>query len=317
MRALVTGADGFIGQALLPRLRREGFSIRAVTRRPHAVPNSDETVVIGCIDGTTDWRTILTDIDVVVHLAAIAHTRLKVGGLTNADLMRVNVDGTVRLAEASLAAGVRRLIFVSSIKAMGSTTTGKPFEEDDPPAPDDPYGSSKWQAERQLRAMNSRLETTIVRPPLVYGPEVRANFLRLLNVCATGLPLPLGDTAAPRSICFVENLADALALCASHRAAGGKTYFVTDGTDVSVGELVIRLRVLMHRQPLVWALPQPFFDALSRLARRRAAYRSVFCPLQASSERIRQQLGWLPPYSQDEGLARTVEWFMRTHGQRR
>ena len=261
-RVLITGADGFVGKAVCRRLLESGLTPRAGLRNASlwpalkaATPGLDEFATIGDLGANPDLRLPLDDVSAVVHLAARLH--IMHDNVLNPlnEFRRVNVGGTAALARAAAAQGVRRFVFVSSVKVNGESTAGKPFTEGDLPAPQDPYAVSKWEAEEVLRGVSAEtgLEVAIIRPPLVYGPGVRANFLRLMRLVERGLPLPLPNTNNRRSLIGVENLADCLVRFVMHPRAANHTFMVSDGQDVSTRELVVRLAPLLRRSALVLA----------------------------------------------------------------
>lgn len=300
-RILVTGASGFVGQALCPELRRRGHEVVAASRAE-----------VGDIGPATDWP--LAGIEAVVHLAARVHVMADAAADPWGEYRRVNVEGTRRLAEQAAGAGVRRLVFLSSIKVNGDDSGERPFTEDDPPDLDDPYGRSKWQAEQALAevAGASGLEVVTVRPPLVYGPGVKANFLALMRACRRRLPLPLGAVANRRSLIGLNNLVDALALCVAHPAAAGRTYLVRDGEDLSTPELIRRLSRALGVAPRLLRVPPALLRLGGRIAGRRAAVERLLGSLVVDDSRIRRELGWVPPVPVDDGLARTARWFLDT-----
>jgi UDP-glucose 4-epimerase len=310
MTILVTGASGFVGSAVLVALRARGLRLRAATRSARRRP-PDDAVVVGEIDGATDWSHALGGISTVIHLAARVHVMRETASDALAEFRRVNTQGTEHLARAALAAGVRRLVYVSSIKVNGEATLGRPFTPENAPNPLDPYGVSKWEAEVLLArvAKETGLEVVVVRPPLVYGPTVRGNFLRLLQLVRSGLPLPFGAARNLRSLVFIDNLADALAFCAIHPRAPGRTFLVSDGEDLSTADLCRRLARALHRTSRLVTVPSIVLRAAAHVARRSAEYQRLFGSLQVDSTALRTELGWSPPNSVDQGLTATAAWF--------
>jgi UDP-glucose 4-epimerase len=228
----------------------------------------------------------------------------------------VNVDGTVHLAKAAAAAGARRFVFVSSIKANGEVTDVEPFSEASVPAPADPYGISKLEAERARLALSNDtgLEVVIVRPPLMYGPGVGANFGRLFNAVARGVPLPFGGIENRRSLLFVGNMADALVRCAEHPAAPGETFMLSDGRPVASAELVRGIAPALGRSPRLLTIPPRILGVLGRVTGKAAAVQRLLGSLEVDSTHIRRVLGWTPPYTMDEGLVETAEWWKMLEG---
>ena len=251
---LITGANGFIGRSVCPELERRGWAIRRAVRS--ANPNdrhSSDAVEIGDIASLNDWSRALAGVDSIVHLAARVHVP---GDNDEAAFYRTNTEATLRLADAAARAGVRRFIYLSTVKVMGeSSHGGHPFTESDPPRPADAYARSKLASENGLRGLAGRMEVAILRPPLVYGPAVGANFLRLLRWVDRGAWLPFGAVANRRSFLYVGNLASAIAECLAHPAAAGTTFFVSDNEDVSTPELIRRIGSALDRAPRCWRVP--------------------------------------------------------------
>ena len=321
-RVLVTGATGFIGRALIPLLMDKGFDVTVASRSgtPGDMPDGVHTVTVSALDGDTDWTEALKDVDTVVHLAARVHVMSETAADPLAAFRAVNVDGTRALAEQAATAGVRRFVFLSSIKVNGESTPIAPFSEDQLAAPEDAYGLSKWEAEQVLIdiAGSTPLEPVIVRPPLVYGAGVKGNFLTLLRAAAKGLPLPLGRADNRRSLIYVGNLADAIFTCLTHPLAGGRTFLVSDGDAPSVSALYTQLGRALGRA--AWTVPVPRF--LLRLAGiltgKGAAVGRLLDSLLIDDRQIRDILDWHPPYSLDQGLAETARWYRtRRDGQRK
>jgi nucleoside-diphosphate-sugar epimerase len=312
MRILITGANGFVGSALIPILKSHGHQIRASTRRPGIAPVPD-TVVTGDVGPDTDWAQALRDIDAVVHLAARVHQMDDPAdpSLVIEAYRRVNVEGTRRLAEAAASAGVRRMVFVSTIKAVTENSGDTPVTELTPPAPETPYGISKLEGERVLKEVGDRtgLETAILRPPLVYGPGVGANFLRLLALCRNAPPLPLGAIHNRRSLIFVENLAGAIACCVEHPAAAGGCFLVHDGKALSTPDLIRTLAGIMDRPARLFNVPPSLLRGALTLVRRGDAFKRLAASLELDDRHLRRTLGWQPFWSQEDGLRLTAEWF--------
>lgn len=309
-RVLVTGATGFVGRALCPALAEAGFEVTAAVRDASArVSSADRIVAVPDIGPDTDWTEALKDANAVVHLAARVHRMGESKNESLADNRRINTEGTRRLAEAAAETGAKRFVFLSSVKVNGETTDGRaPFSEIDVPAPQDSYAISKWEAERALAEIVD-LEPAILRPPLVYGPEAKANFLTLLKVCRTAPPLLLGSVENRRSLLFVGNLADAIRHCLVRPEAAGKTYMVSDGEDVSTPELIRRLAAAMDRPARLMPFPPGLLSFLAGLAGKGQIVARLLDTLAVDSRKIRQEIGWSPPFTLSEGLARTGAWF--------
>jgi UDP-glucose 4-epimerase len=309
---LVTGAAGFVGRALTAHLAARG-GVRAATHaalyeRPH--PNL--VVVHGkTLAPEEDWSAALDGVAAVVHCAARVHVMQKSGG-DAAAYRRINVDGTLNLARQAAAAGARRFVFLSSIKVNGEwTSPGRPFTADQAPAPSDPYGISKMEAEAGLRALarDSDLEVVVVRPPLVYGPGVKANFLALMRHLARGWPLPFGAvTRNRRSFVALDNLVDLLATCIDHPAAANRTFLVSDGEDLSTADLLERLGAALGRPARLFSVPAVWLEAAAAVLGRGDAVRRLCRSLQVDMSRTQETLGWTPPIGVDEGLRRVAAW---------
>jgi len=311
-RILVTGAGGFVGRALTAALDDAGLDWAAATRRPSPVLG-DRQIVVGDIGADTDWRTALRGIDCVIHLAARTHVLDERSSDPLAAYRSINLAGTATLAQQAAVAGVRRLVFLSSIKVNGEATTARPYTEDDTPRPEDAYGISKHEAEEALQRIgtDTGLETVVLRPPLVYGPGVKGNFLRLLRLVERGIPLPLASIDNRRSLIGVANLADAIVNCIDTPAAAGKTWLLSDGDDVSTPELITRLARAMGRTPRLLPCPVALLKFGAGLLGKRAVAMRLTGSLQIDSSRIRRELGWQPRYSLDQGLNATVQWYHR------
>lgn len=309
---LVSGANGFVGQELCREGTRRGMRIKGATRSACLLPAGTEQVVTGSVDEKTAWHNALQGVDVIIHLAARVHVLQEDTANPLAEFRRVNVAGTERLARAAAASGVKRLVYVSSIKVNGEATmAGQCYSELDEPAPQDPYGISKWEAEQALHrvAREIGLEIVIVRPPLVYGPGVKGNFAQMLRVLATGIPLPLASITNKRSLIFLENLVDALLCCATHPVAAGKTYLVSDGEDISTPELLRQLGSGMGRPARLLPCPQSLLKLAGRLFGRAGQIERLVDSLQVDDSRIRRELDWQPPYTLQQGLRATAELY--------
>jgi nucleoside-diphosphate-sugar epimerase len=306
---LVTGANGYIGRALCGVLAASGRRVRKAVRMP--VPGLPDAVVVGDIGPDTDWRTALEGVSGVVHLAARTHVLRETATDPLAAYRKINVSGTERLARSAAAGGIRRLVIVSSVKVSGERTEERPFTEDGAPRPEDAYGVSKWEAEQALSriAAETGLEVVALRPPLVYGPGVKGNFLRLMNLVARGVPLPLGAVDNRRSLIYTGNLAGAIVKALDAPQAAGRTYLVSDGEDVSTPDLVRGLARALGVKPRLLSLPLSALDLGARLAGRRAEFVRLTSSLQVDSSRIRRELDWRPPFTLAQGLELTAKWY--------
>ncbi|MFT4000745.1 MAG: SDR family oxidoreductase [Rhizobium sp.] len=301
---LVTGATGFVGQALCAELSRRQMDYRPVSRAP-----APGFVAIGTIDGDTDWSEALAGVDVVMHLAARVHVMNESAADPLAAFRAVNVNATVNLARQAAGAGVRRFIFLSSIKVNGEqTVAGKPFRASDVPHPEDAYGRSKLEAEEALLAIGAEtgMEIVIIRPPLVYGPGVKANFASLMKWAGRPFPWPFGAVRNRRSLVFIGNLVDFMLLCARHPSVGNRVFLVSDGEDLSVGQLIAKLSLAEGRKALMLPVPPALLKGFAALLGRRAAAQRLLGSLQVDIGETAAITGWSPPHSVDEGLAETV-----------
>lgn len=307
MKALVTGADGFVGRALCATLTAAGHDVRRAVRNL-SVPSAD-AIAVGDIGSQPDWRTALDGVEVIVHLAGRAHVMREASSVADPYVLycQTNVVGTEQLARTAVTLGVRRLVFASSIKVNGESTTDRPYRENDPPAPEDDYGRSKQEAEDVLRSIgaDTGLEVVIVRMPLVYGPGVKGNVARLVQVIDRGIPLPLGSIHNRRSLIGLTNLTHALRFCVEHEAAAGETFLVADDDSVSTPALLRAIADALHRPARLLPVPARMLEAAARITGSGALARLVGS-LQVDSRRIRERLGLHPAVSMQEEIAAMV-----------
>ena len=317
MRVLLTGASGFVGRAVQTRLIADGeHELRCALRQlPSSIGSGFETTLAPSLGDNADWSAALSGVDGVIHCAARVHVMHEQAADPLAEFRRANVEGTLRLARQAVEAGVRRFVFVSSIKANGEQTRlGEAFCADDEAKPCDPYGISKLEAEQALLALGREtgLEVVIVRPPLIYGPGVKANFLSMMRWLRRGVPLPLGAIDNKRSLVALDNLVDLLVHCLVHPAATGQCFLVSDGEDLSTSELLRRLGAALGRPVRLLPVPQGCIEGTARLLRRADLSQRLCGSLQVDIEKTRQLLGWTPPVSVDKALADTARYFL-TH----
>ncbi len=309
---LVTGANGFLGSALCAELLRREQHVLAATRSGTARSGENmAAVTTGDVNAQTDWSAALHEIDVVIHLAARVHVMRDDSENPLEEFRKVNLHGTENLARQAAKAGVQRLVYVSSIKVNGEQTTGAPFSENDAPHPQDPYGISKWEAERALQrvAAETGLEIVIVRPPLVYGSGVKGNFISLFAAINKGIPLPLAGAKNARSLVYVGNLVDALIRCATHPAAAGRTYLLSDGDEVSTATLAREIATALHRSDRTFYFPPTLLHMIANVAGKSAQVDRLFGSLRIDSRKIRAELGWTAPYTLQQGLRATADWY--------
>ena len=310
---LVTGATGFIGSRLLAAQKTSpnSFRVRAAARRPCAVPASNvQWSEISGIDGETDWINALSGVDVVIHLAARVHVMEDASVDPLAEYRLVNVRGTLNLARQAAAAGVRRFIFLSSIKVNGEETApGEFFSENSKPNPLDPYGISKYEAEEVLKAICSQtgMEYVIIRPPLIYGPGVKANYRKLIDLVKKGIPLPFGCVSNQRSMLALDNLIDFIILVVTDPRAANQTFLLSDGQDLSSKELVTKIALALGLAPRVLPVPTILLKVLGFLLGKRAAVKRLLGSLQIDSTKARKLLGWIPPVTAEEGISSTIK----------
>lgn len=314
-RILLTGSTGFLGSAIVSRICVDGlFSLRVAYRNePRNWSRVIETVRIDKLGPDTQWNNATRRIDVVIHAAARVHMPSDNVQDPLQEYRRVNVAGTLSLAKQAAEDGVKRFIFISSIKVNGeSTQKSCPFSENSALAPIDPYGISKLEAEEGLSLLSRKtgMELTIIRPPLVYGPGVKANFLQLLHVVASGIPLPLSLIRNQRSMVALDNLVDLIVTCVDHPSAANQVFLISDGEDLSTPELVRRIGQAMGRRVRLYPVPPSILIAGAYLLGKRDAAQRLCSSLQVDISKTRKLLGWNPAVSVDNGLASVSRWYL-------
>lgn len=304
MKVLITGANGFVGRALVAELATAGHTVVCAVRRGTGLPNE---VLVDDLGPETEWGRALAGCGAVVHLAARVHVMRDGASDPSAQFRRVNTEGTLRLARQAAQAGVRRFVFISSVKVNGEGRD-EPYRETDAAAPEDAYGISKWEAEQGLQtiAIETGLEIVILRPPLVYGPGVKANFARLLKVVKRGVPLPLGAIRNRRSLLYLGNFVDAIRLCVEHPAAAGQTFLLDDGRATSTPELIRAVALAAGGAPRLLPVPPRLLQVVGTVLGKGAAVSRLTGSLHVDASAIRSRLGWRPRFSLQEGLAATV-----------
>lgn len=307
MKLLITGANGFVGNALQREAIGRGMQVHTTQRTGPVGPGA---FAVGPSTAQTSWTSALQGVHTVVHAAARVHVMNDTAQDPLAAFRETNTAGTLHLARQAAACGVRRLVFISSIKVNGeSTVAGHPFKATDTPAPIDPYGVSKCEAEQGLQAIaaDTGLEVVTVRPPLIYGPGVKANFASLLRTVSRGLPLPLGAaTHNRRSLVALDNLVDLLLACVDHPAAAGQTFLVSDDDDLSTTDLIRRMGQAVGRPARLLPVPTSLLNLGAALVGRKAVAQRLLGNLQVDITHTREVLGWTPPIGVDEGLRRAA-----------
>ena len=313
---LLTGATGFLGRALSRKLKLKKYAFRESVRSSfRAQIDGVESFTVGEIGPSTNWSNALSGINCVIHCAAMVHVMHKAKQDALVAYRKVNVQGTLNLAEQAATAGVKRLVFLSSIKVNGEQTNGSiAFRHSDVPFPKDFYAISKWEAEQALKQVSSRtgMEIVIVRPPLIYGPGVKGNFLRLLNLVASGMPLPIGRVSNHRSLVGLDNLVDLIICCINHPAAAGQTFLASDGMDLSTPDLIKKLASAMGKSHPIFPVPVYLLNLVSRILGKTLEVDRLLDSLQVDSSRTCELLKWKPPLSIEAGLLKTVEWYLHS-----
>lgn len=316
MNILITGITGFVGNNLSQKLSERGDkiwgTIRTTSGKSVKDLNSVQLIPVENIDGETNWPNSLQGIDTIVHLAARVHIMADSDDDPLAAYRQINVAGTLHLAKEAAAHGVKRFVYVSSIKVNGEERM-KAYTERDIPAPQDPYGISKWEAEQALAkvAADTGLEIVIIRPPLVYGPGVKANFLRLLNLVQKNIPLPFGSLKNRRSMIFIGNLVSAIITCCDHQAAVNQTFLVSDNEDISVTELLQEMAIILKKKIFLLPIPPFLLNMAAFCFGKSAEAKRLTKPLIINCQKIRHTLSWFPPYNLEEGLRNTVKWYTK------
>jgi nucleoside-diphosphate-sugar epimerase len=314
-RILITGATGFVGKALCLFLEQKKYKFTRAIRTPSSDLKED-FIVIPHIDSTVTWTKILKNYDVVIHLAALTHAvqNGKYASVSYETFKSINIDGTKHLAESAAKAGVKRFIYLSSIKVNGeSTKPGHPFTEKDSARPQDFYGESKYKAEQELKKVckASSMDYVILRPPLIYGAGVKGNFLTLLKLCDTSYPLPFAAIHNRRSFIYVENLIDIIERCISSSAVQNQVFLVKDIT-LSTPDLIQKIRQCLNRPSHLFSCPPFMLKSLLTLAGRKEIFDRLSSSLVVLDDKIKKRLSWSPRFSLEEGLKKTLTWYCQS-----
>lgn len=327
-RILVTGANGFVGRMLCKVLQEKGHTVRGAVRSDCKKSSGSVTklkcapiediVAVGDIGPSTDWSKALVGVDIVVHLAARVHIMQEISKNPLESFRIVNAHGVERFARMAADYRIKRFVNISSISIHGNSTGERPYLEDDDAQPQSPYAISKWEGELALRqiASESNFEPVVVRPPLVYGPGVGGNFLRLMQLADRGLPLPLGSVENKRSFIGIENLVDLIVSCVVHPAAAGETFLVADGEDLSTPDLIRRVAKLLGRPARIVPFPVSVMRAAAKMLKKEDVLDRLCNCLQVDASKARRILGWQPSVPLDEGLAQTVRWYLKEYKSR-
>ncbi len=311
-KTVITGATGFVGQPLCQALEAKGHTVLGIAKNPN---NNSQTPLVSLnINANTEWDELLANTQTVIHLAARVHIMNDTASDPLQSFREINTTATLRLAVAAANAGVRRFIFLSSIKVNGEFTTNQPFDEHSPAAPVDPYGISKHEAEEGLRkiAVVTSMEVVIIRPPLIYGPGVKANFLRLLSAAVRGIPLPLAGIKNRRSLVALDNLVDFIITCIDHPKAANETFLISDGTDLSTSELIHTIAQEAKQKERLFSLPLPLMQLGAALFGKKPMLERLTQSLQIDSSKARARLQWQPPQTTQQAIAETVAWYIKS-----
>lgn len=311
MKILITGATGFVGLPLTKHLQQQGYPVVVAVRQiSHVIPLAIQQFPIGELLPGTDWEPALNDVDTIIHLAARVHVMKDKATNPLEEFRKVNTYSTINLAQQAASAGVKRFIFISSIKVNGEISQeGQPFTSDDTFIPNDPYGLSKYEAEQGLFkiAEQTSMQVVVIRPSLIYGPGVKANFKSMLQWLSKPIPLPLGAIHNKRSFVALDNLLSLITTCIDHPAAANQIFMVSDGEDISTSELLRYLSNALGQSPKLIPVPQKFLEKVLKVLGKDSIVQRLCGNLQVDIQKNKDILNWEPPISLREGLRRTVE----------
>ncbi|CRN01044.1 MULTISPECIES: NAD-dependent epimerase/dehydratase family protein [Pseudomonas] len=318
-KVLLTGGTGFVGLPLLQALAAARYPVVSVTRKNAAITLPGvQSCVIPTLSRDNNWDALLQGVEVVIHSAGRAHIMNETHSNPLQAFREVNVDATLNLARQAAQAGVKRFIFISSVKVNGEETDrNRAFKPSDAPAPLDDYGVSKLEAEQALMvlAKETAMSVVIIRPVLVYGPGVKANFEKMLAAVDKGLPLPLRSINNRRSLVFIDNLIDLICLCIHHPTAANRIFLVSDGNDLSIGQILEKLAVAMNKKSRIFSVPQGLLGLAASAVGKRDFFQRLCGSLQVDIADTRELLGWVPPVSIDEAFAITARSYQeKRHG---
>lgn len=307
MTILVTGANGFVGSHLCDALINNGDSIRAVVRKQIG-ELKDVELFIKELNSKTNWQDVLQDIDIVIHLAGRAHVMKEDGEDSYNAYADTNIYASKHLAEQAASAGVKRFIFLSSIKVNGESTGNDAFTEKQIPQPEDDYGKTKHEAEKYLHkiSLDTKMEVVIIRPPLIYGKGVKANFKSLIKLCLRNIPLPFGAIHNKRSFIYIENLISFIYLCTSHPKAANQTFLISDDEDISTTKLIQTIKQASGKKPWLIPIPQKWVVTLFNLIGQSSLSDRLCGNLQLNISKAKTLLNWNPPYTIKDGIRKTV-----------
>lgn len=310
---LVTGATGFVGRALCKELVIKGWDVRASVRSRNnfeSLPGEVEITETGSIGHDTDWSKALANVETVIHLAGRVHVMEDLSSGPLSEYCIVNTAGTEKLARSAASSGIRRFIFMSTIKVNGEGGAS-PYTENSIPDPSDPYGISKWEAEKLLNTVSDEtgMDMIIIRAPMVYGPEVGANFFRLLKAVDKGTPLPVTGIKNKRSMIYIGNLVDLIMESLTHYGTGLKTYLASDGEDISTPELIRQMAKMLGKPARLFYVPLFILRFGSMITGNSQALDRLAGSLTVDLSKVRKELGWKPPFTLEQGLKETAEWY--------
>lgn len=306
-KILITGATGFVGSALCNTLIQNELSIVGVSR---GKPTQPWHVLGPSLSVDADWSTLVSNISVVIHCAALVHQMRCSDNVSQDDYLKINTEGTLKLARDAVASGVKRFIYLSSVKVNGEfSQVDKPFSTSNEHIPVDPYGFSKYQAETQLLqlAKETGLEVVIIRPPLVYGNGVKANFLSMVKWVRMGIPLPFSRVKALRSLVYIDNLIDLIVVCCTHPNANGRVFMVSDDHDVTLPDLLSEIASVMGKRCFLFPVPISFLKVSLSIIGLESVAQRLLNPLQVDISKTKQSLDWVPPVSFSDAIAITVK----------